>query len=1239
MKILGINIKNLASLEGETTIDFTQEPLCSAGIFAITGVTGAGKSTILDALCLALYAQTPRFEKASEKGIAVPDIEGNTISQNDPRGILRKGTSDGFAEVMFEGIDSKKYLSKWSVRRARNKIDGALQDHTVELIDLETGILYPDKKKETLKEIERLAGLNFEQFTRSVLLAQGDFTAFLKATKDEKASLLEKLTGTSIYSQISELVYKKYKDSEKEVQDLELKKDTISILEPEQIEMLETEQSQLKETVAKSETEKKSLSEELQWCRQFKELEDAVNKAHFNQRTANEDYQNADERFKKLTLIEKAQGAAVLSNELETGKNSLSEKEEDSGKNLQHIKELNDDTTTQKDKKKKTDTALENAKSERKASQPLLAAAATLDAVLKEKAHQLSEAEKQWSEAAKIAADFDSKFNEEQKKEDELAKLITELNDWKESNYARQPIAENSRAILTSLNEAAKIRDDIQEYKLEKEIELKQIEELSNNKTTLSNDVQQKEAILKKLIAGWKEKSVKIEGIDIEKTQKEIEINQSSLEDTLRAKNHWDIQSREAIVLETLGTKLKDTKDSILETKESLIQLEGKLSNSKAVKESKSRLLDKVRLEQSENVEKLRTSLKEGEPCSVCGSVHHPYAARHFENSTITIIEQEFKKTEEEYERSLKKFTSAKENHDNLVNSLSEIETDLDAKRSAVKKMEERWKTFEIFPLLEGLKENNISVFIGDKEEQTRDSLRGLKRKSELYRQNNKETADLKTKSENLSQDINVKQNELKDIDRDIKSKKENIGRLEKLIEKEVAKTAHIQQELNPNFSNDNWFENWKAEPEEFRNRIHSFAEKWKTNETELQDTLKKSEIATARIQELKKQLENFDQEAVKRKIIYEKIKGEQEEKARERNNIFNGRPVKEVEDLLVEKVEFAEKETNLCLKELEELQRKLTIAETEQKENEKGIQRLRINIQSKKIAIDQWLLSNLPETGFEDLHELLTYSSEWRKGEKEELKQIEEAKKHANIVLAEREESLKTHQSKRKTNREEQELDTLLKGITEQIQETSGRSNEITFIIKENVKAFKKAESLIKEIDKKRQINENWARLNEIIGSADGKKFRQIAQEYTLDILLDFANIELRALAKRFSMRRIDGTLGLHVIDHDMGDEIRTVFSLSGGESFLLSLALALGLSSLSSAQMKVESLFIDEGFGALDPQTLNIAMDALERLHNQGRKVGVISHVQEMTERIPVRINVQKLSAGRSKVEISGF
>ncbi len=180
--------------------------------------------------------------------------------------------------------------------------------------------------------------------------------------------------------------------------------------------------------------------------------------------------------------------------------------------------------------------------------------------------------------------------------------------------------------------------------------------------------------------------------------------------------------------------------------------------------------------------------------------------------------------------------------------------------------------------------------------------------------------------------------------------------------------------------------------------------------------------------------------------------------------------------------------------------------------------------------------------------------------------------------------------------------------------------------------------EMIAKELSEKQSVAERWAKLNKLIGSADGAKFKVIAQSYTLNLLLLHANKHLSYLSKRYKLQQVPGTLALQVIDCDMCDEVRTVYSLSGGESFLISLALALGLSSLSSNNLKVESLFIDEGFGSLDAESLRTAMEALEQLQMQGRKIGVISHVQEMSERISVQVQVHKKVNGKSVLTVVG-
>ncbi|MNX84244.1 Nuclease SbcCD subunit C [compost metagenome] len=251
----------------------------------------------------------------------------------------------------------------------------------------------------------------------------------------------------------------------------------------------------------------------------------------------------------------------------------------------------------------------------------------------------------------------------------------------------------------------------------------------------------------------------------------------------------------------------------------------------------------------------------------------------------------------------------------------------------------------------------------------------------------------------------------------------------------------------------------------------------------------------------------------------------------------------------------------------------------------------------------------------------------------------IEEEVTKANSILAERKQAFDTHKQNCLSERPLEELSALNNIAKSEAEQKKHKKGQNHYQLQQNEANKNKIGDLLKTIASQAAITENWSKLNEIIGSADGKKFRQIAQEYTLDVLLGYANIHLQALTSRYKIERIPASLGLQVVDQDMGDEVRTVYSLSGGESFLVSLALALGLASLSSSRMKVESLFIDEGFGSLDPTTLNIAMDALERLHNQGRKVGVISHVQEMTERIPVQIKVSKQQSGKSKVEVTGY
>ena len=246
MKILTIRLKNLTSIEGTFEVDFTAEPLRSAGIFAISGPTGAGKSTILDALCLALYDKTPRFA-ASGENLYLSDVGENQVNQSDVKNILRRGTGEGFAEVDFIGITGRRYRSRWSVRRARSKATGSLQPQTIQVTDLDKEEELQGTKTELLNQLVALVGLTYEQFTRTVLLAQNDFATFLKSRESAKAELLEKLTGTGVYSRISQEIFARNKAVQEEVAMIHNKMSVIELLPEDEFLSLQKEKELLTE--------------------------------------------------------------------------------------------------------------------------------------------------------------------------------------------------------------------------------------------------------------------------------------------------------------------------------------------------------------------------------------------------------------------------------------------------------------------------------------------------------------------------------------------------------------------------------------------------------------------------------------------------------------------------------------------------------------------------------------------------------------------------------------------------------------------------------------------------------------------------------------------------------------------------------------------------------------------------------------------------------------------------------
>ncbi len=989
MKVLAIRGRNLASLEGEFEVDFTVEPLLSAGIFAISGPTGAGKSTILDAMCLALFARTPRTDQAKENNVKLRDVNEEVLPQSDPRFLLRRGTASGYAEVDFRALNGHRYRARWSVGRARDKENGRLQNPRVTLYNIDKEQEEQGTRSELQSRIVELIGLTFDQFTRSVLLAQNDFSTFLKAEQGEKASLLEKLTGTELYSSISRLIFEKNAVAKEAYDKIQARIQGIELLTEEAEQEL---QIRLKESeVAFSALEKAKAEEQA--------LQEAVKSTGQQIATRQEQQKEAAGKLLRATEL------------LNTAR-----KEYEQG--------IQDEQRSEADFK---------------ALQQELQQARKLDVQLNEATRSAKETETRLRDALQRKKEGEDKLKAAQTKQERSTAEIARLTDWRKRYASKESIAEQLSALLLHLDAASAARQTLEK----------------SGKTIAS----------------------------IRQTAERLAIQLKTVQQTAETKRAALQRTEESIRVSEQELKVQDQE-----------ALEKQLEAVRAERENL--LIEQARQAASGDIMELRKKLQEGSPCPVCGSTHHP-AVTHATMSempkqiaTLTLQLQQLTARKTAYTVSEKQLNQLRQQLLQLHKELTEAE-------------------------------------------QSRTDILG--------RQKLAETQILREES------ICVESKET--------------------LNKSLSAANRL-------FGNDEWQKGWQQDPDSFRETLTTFARGWHENTERLQQLQREQSAQKAECESFASFLPSLIKEVEDATLRYEKNRTELSALQAERSKLLSGKPADQVE-----------KEYSNRKEELKERLKRLQAVQTEQS-----------GIADQLKGISEQITRDL-EKASEDLQLRRKALSDWSESWNRE--------------------------------HEGETLEMLLPRVTRE-------KNEYAFRLRSNTENKQKIASQQKELEECRRESERWAKLNDLAGSADGAKFRRIAQGYTLDVLLNYANVQLRDLSRRYRLERVPETLALQVIDRDMCDEIRTVHSLSGGESFLVSLALALGLSSLSSNRMKVESLFIDEGFGSLDADTLRIAMDALESLRTQGRKIGVISHVQEMTERIPVQIRVSRAGNGRSYLEV---
>lgn len=955
MKILAIRLKNLTSIEGTVEVDFTAEPLCSAGIFAISGPTGAGKSTLLDALCLALYDKAPRFA-ASVESVNLADVGDNRINQSDVRNLLRRGTSDGYAEVDFLGVDGHRYRSCWSVRRTRNKVSGSLQPQMMEVKELDTGKEFQGTKKELLAQLVELIGLTYEQFTRTVLLAQNDFATFLKSKGAAKAELLEKLTGTGVYSFISQEVFARNKAAQEEVALIHNKMSVIELIPEEEQLALQKEKELL-----------------------------------------------AEKRSEGIKLLAEQNAQLNVVRSLKTQEELRTKKQKEEQGEQARLKTALDILASQEE-------GLVRFKAQWEAIQPDLKRARQLDVQIQSQQEGYIQSQQLLQAACKQVQEQD-----------------------KRKRMVEEQLHLSYQTLRRLLNVAG----------TEDSLLLEQVEEtLRQEEGNLSAGIETNEKRLERLNAfGYP--SLADEQV---KLQKELARQQN---------------------IRQLTEALKKAMSEIEHLEKEAADCSKELSEREVALKTVQRLYENARMAVGKDVKALRRQLEEGEACPVCGSTSHPY---HREQEVVDTL---FRNMEQEY-------NAATAVYQQVNNRSIALQRDLAHQKMIAGQVREQLSAFQ------------------------------------------KESAD--TGNEEQIQ--------------------QRLGELAKLI-----------------LEYRNLYAEWQRGDEEIK--------KLRSHYEALRENVSRCRLAMQKVSAANEQSVLLQNAAIAEQKRFEVIEKALDTLRRERSGLLKGKSADEAEAAVARR----EGELNLALekarKEVETAQNGLSGLQGELKQIASSIEELQVR-----------------------------------------QKQIEFPEQLPEAIKKQQEENLNTERS----------LSIIEARLLQQVKNKAA------------------VEQIAKELSEKQSVADRWAKLNKLIGSADGAKFKVIAQSYTLNLLLLHANKHLSYLSKRYKLQQVPGTLALQVVDCDMCDEIRTVYSLSGGESFLISLALALGLSSLSSNNLKVESLFIDEGFGSLDAESLRTAMEALEQLQMQGRKIGVISHVQEMSERISVQVQVHKKVNGKSVLSVVG-
>lgn len=1135
MRILALRFENLNSLKGRWEIDFTQPPFENSGLFAITGATGAGKTTILDAICLALYHRTPRL--------------GNISQNHNP--IMTRHTASCFAEVDFE-VQGQRYTASWHQRRARHKPTGNLQPAEAYLSQGQKPL--EDQLTKKLQAVERITGLDFHRFTRSVLLAQGGFAAFLEANDAEKAALLERMTGTEIYARISQAVFERHREEKQALEQERNLLGHVQCLGAEERNDLEQQLQKLNEDIEILKQQREQCQAGMQWHEAVQQAKKQQSLSHAALEAAQAAWQEFAPQEQQLITHEQAQAIAPVYQEWHSAKIALAR--------LQEEKQ-----------------ALQEEK----------------NALRKERRIGFWQ---RWHSAKAALNLAELAYNEQQEKYQALEAQLQEQQGFETYGPDLQVWREKALELLQLEREEAGLAEKLRALQEENATRVAEVRKLQNSLAEQEKAVHSAQMALDTAEQQLAALSTEGGAHALQLQMNELRQQQMELEYT---KVQWERFQGEQ-------SQLAEKRAALQRSQQALDAVHQKLERAKQEEAHYQHLVAKQeeKLELERDVlalESLRSALVAGEPCLLCGATEHPGAPvvkdANLAQTQKTLVQYRQKHREAEQHRQ-----ACYEEKLTLETQLATLSQHINEQVLQLQKSEDD---------LAGDVQRTLHKMLADAQEADFiQANHAIEERCETLADNIQRVEEAETKVQQAQAVLHQAQEAYKDQERAVATAREfrtsaakNITAQQRDIQDLKVKQYFVTQELQKALTH--YGIDWPEDIHHWLTSQQAAYQRWQEQKHQLP-------LAKERLQRLADEVSQWQHKVQQARREWEALT-----EASPTGLALEGSYDHWLEML----AKLAQQEQQL-------------IGRAGQLE-----EHIHAATQALRLAASAWqtALSESPFTT-EAAYLAALLAEETAQNLKLERQQLQEQLQRAQYAYESATQAYDALMQAPVTQESHEALTERWAALEATYSHCYHQKGEVSSALAQDDKQRAQQAELQEKIRKLEEQMEQWELLNHLIGSASGDKYRRYAQGLTLDHLIHRANEHLARFDGRYQLaRQADAELEIEVVDTWQADTVRHTRTLSGGESFLVSLALALALSDIVSHKHELGSLFLDEGFGTLDANTLDVALNALDGLEAHGKMIGVISHVEAMKERIPVQIKVLKgAGVGHSRIEIQG-